>query len=243
MLALTAMQVRRYTENHGRICEPQQLDAWLLSTVVPPAEREIYEEVLSATERQVAARFHFDADRERSIVARGGLRWILSAYCGVSPQALTFRTDTYGKPSLSGVPSAPQFNVSHSGDCVLIGVSLGPCGVDVERSRTRLSEHSIAERFFCPREVKWLRRTQNGFLRLWTMKEAVIKAVGRGLSVPLSDVDVTDIAEGNASTITLETPGLEKQTLWLKELNAAKDYAAAISMVGSEGAVNLCPSS
>jgi hypothetical protein len=61
------------------------------------------------------------------------------------------------------------------------------------------------------------------------------------LSVPLSDVDVTDIAEGNASTITLETPGLEKQTLWLKELNAAKDYAAAIAMVGSEGAVNLCP--
>ena len=241
MLALTAMQVRGYTENHGRICEPQQLDAWLLSTVVLPAEREIYEDVLSATERQVAARFHFDADRERSIVARGGLRRILSAYCGVSPQALTFRTDTYGKPSLSGIPSAPQFNVSHSGDCVLIGVSLGPCGVDVERSHTRLSEHSIAERFFCPREVKWLRRTQNGFLRLWTMKEAVIKAVGRGLSIPLSDVDVTDIAEGNASTITLETPGLEKQTLWLKELNAAKDYAAAISMVGSEGAVNFCP--
>ena len=241
MLALTAMQVRGYTENHGRICEPQQLDAWLLSTVVPLAEREIYEDVLSATERQVAARFHFDADRDRSIVARGGLRRILSAYCGVSPQALTFRTDTYGKPSLSGIPSAPQFNVSHSGDCVLIGVSLVPCGVDVERSQARLSEHSIAERFFCPREVKWLRRNQNGFLRLWTMKEAVIKAVGRGLSIPLSDVDVTDIAEGNASTITLETPGLEKQTLWLKELNAAKDYAAAISMVGSEGAVNFCP--
>ena len=241
MLALTAMQVRGYTENHGRICEPQQLDAWLLSTVVLPAEREIYEDVLSATERQVAARFRFDADRDRSIVARGGLRRILSAYCGVSPQALTFRTDTYGKPSLSGIPSAPQFNVSHSGDCVLIGVSLVPCGVDVERSHARLSEHSIAERFFCPREVKWLRRNQNGFLRLWTMKESVIKAVGRGLSIPLSDVDVTDIAEGNASTITLETPGLEKQTLWLKELNAAKDYAAAISMVGSEGAVNFCP--
>ena len=179
---------------------------------------------------------------DRSSHAEGSAGY-LSAYCGISPQALTFRTDKYGKPSLSGIPSAPQFNVSHSGDCVLIGVSVGPCGVDVERSHRRLSEHSIAERFFCPREVKWLRRTKNGFLRLWTMKEAVIKAVGRGLSVPLSDVDVTDIAEGNASTITLETPGLEKQTLWLKELNAAKDYAAAISMVGSEGAVNLCPSS
>ena len=103
MLALNAMQVRGYTENHGRICEPHHLDAWLLSTVVHPAEREIHQDVLSATERQVAARFHFDADRERSIVARGGLRWILSAHRGVSPQALTFRTDTYGKPSMSGI--------------------------------------------------------------------------------------------------------------------------------------------
>jgi len=242
MLALSAIQVQEYTTNHPQRCEPQHLDAWLLTTRIPLEERSIYERVLSSAEQQAAARFRFEADRERSLVARGGLRWILSAYCGVPPETLKFQVTSYGKPSLLGVAAAPEFNVSHSGDYVLIGVTTGtPCGVDIERPNPRVKQKEIAGRYFCPKEVEWLDRTRQGFLRLWTMKESIIKAVGRGLSIPLSDVDVTDVAEGKTSIMTLRTADLESQTLWLKELDIVEDYAAAVAIIGNEGRVNLFP--
>ena len=205
-------------------------------------ERDIYDRVLSSEERERAGRFRSEADRDRSIVARGGLRWILSTYCACGPEALVFRTREHGKPALVESPVPVEFNVSHSGDCVLIGVTAGDeCGVDIERTRSRLSEEGIAERFFCPREVEWLRRNEKGFFRLWTTKEAIIKAVGRGLSIPLSDVDVTDVVEGKASDITLRTIGLESQTLWLNEMALLEDYASAIAVAGAPREVRLMP--
>src|SRR5262245_50103396 len=99
MLALSATQVRDYA-THARRCEPQRLDIWLLSTRVHSTERQIYEGVLSSSERQKAARFRFEADRERSVVSRGGLRWILSTYCDLAPHELNFQIAKHGKPSL-----------------------------------------------------------------------------------------------------------------------------------------------
>jgi len=242
MRSLSATQLREVTHGRTRHCQLQYLDVWLLSARIDAGERDIYERTLSADELERAGRFHFEADRDRSIVARGSLRRILSTYCACRPEALVFRAGEHGKPALLESSVPVEFNVSHSGDCVLIGVTTGnECGVDIERSRSRLSEEGIAERFFCPREVEWLRRNEKGFLRLWTTKEAIIKAVGRGLSIPLSDVDVTDVVEGRASDITLRTSGLESQTLWLKEMSLLEDYAAAFAVVGSSREIRLMP--
>jgi len=242
MLPLLATQLRDATSGRARHCQTKRLDVWLLSGRIGPAGREIYGSVLSSDERERAGRYRFEADRDRSIAARGGLRWILSTYCACRPEALVFRTREHGKPELVDASVPVQFNVSHSGDCVLIGVTAGDeCGVDIERSRSRLSEQAIAERFFCPREGEWLRRNKEGFLRLWTTKEAIIKAVGRGLSIPLSDVDVTDVVEGKSSDITLKTIGLEPQTLWLKEMSLLEDYAAAFAVVGAAREIRLMP--
>lgn len=242
MLPLSAMQVLDYTHGLTRSCETQCVDIWLLSARLEASEREIYERVLSNEERERAARFHFQADRDRAIVARGGLRQILSTHIGIQPQGLVFQKGAHGKPSVLESAIPIEFNISHAGDCVLIGITMkDECGVDIEQLRSRVSEEAIAERFFCPREVEWLKRTGIGFVRLWTMKEAIVKAVGQGLSIPLSDVDVTDIAEGNVSAITLNTPGLESKTLWLKELNIVEGYAAAAAAVGTEHTIRLMP--
>src|SRR5262249_13729267 len=173
------------------------------------AEREIYQGVLLADERARSDQYVFEIDRARSITARGGLRWLLSSYTGVPPHALEFEEADDGKPLVRGTSIHHEFNVSHSGDDILIGITTGTkCGVDVEGSRTQISEQSIGESFFCRREIQWLRQTEKGFFRLWTIKEAILKAVGRGLSIPLSDVDVTDIVEGRASMISLRVSGL-----------------------------------
>ena len=194
-------------------------------------ERDARWSTLSATEHEQAGRFRFEADRDRFIAARGGLRAILSAYVGAPAAQLAFQTNSHGKPSLSEPGTPIDFNLSHSGECVLIGISRdGPCGVDIESSRPGRAEHEIAERFFCPRELTWLKHTAGGFFRLWTAKEAVIKAVGHGLSIPLSDVDVTDVLDGTASSLVLETPGIEPRTIWLTELTLVAGYASAVAV-------------
>jgi 4'-phosphopantetheinyl transferase len=224
----------------GKLPERQQLDVWLLSTKMTDDERESHWSTLSPDEQERAGRFLFDADRDRSIAARGGLRLILSAYSGVRPADFVFKTGSHGKPSLFGAGIPLEFNVSHSGDCVLVGVTLeSPCGVDIEGSRSTHSELAIAERFFGSRELEWLKQTEGGFLRLWTAKEAIIKAVGRGLSIPLSDVDVTDVVAGRASSIALETSGIERRTIWVDELALVQGYAAAVAVDGDRHSIRL----
>ena len=155
---------------------------------------------------------------------------------------MEFRTGSHGKPALLEPSAALEFNVSHSGDCVLIGVTSGvPCGVDIERVRANTAELAIAEKFFCPREVEWLSRSEKGFPRLWATKEAIIKALGHGLSISLSNVDVTDVVEGKTSSITLRTLGMEPQTLWLNELSLVPSYAAAVATVKEKRIVRLMP--
>ena len=242
MLPLIPRQLLDYTQGQLRSCEPAYCDLWLVSAKVDIPEREILENLLSTNEREHAGRFRFEADRIRSIVARGGLRRILSSYCGTSPHAMEFLTGSHGKPALLNPSSALEFNVSHSGDCVLIAVTSGvPCGVDIELSRPITEEREVVERFFCPREVEWLSRTENGFHRLWAMKEAIIKAMGLGVSIPLSHIDVTDILEGKTSSITLRTPGIEPQMLWLRELFLLSNYAAAVATVQDKRIFRLVP--
>ena len=242
MQFLSPTQLLDYTEGRPRSCESVYCDLWLLSARVDIPERAALEELLSTDEKARAGGFRFEEDRVRSIVARAGLRQILSSYCCTPPRELQFHTASHGKPALIGPYPALEFNVSHSGDCVLIAVTSGvPCGVDIEQGRPNTAEFSIAAKFFCPREVEWLSHTESGFLRLWATKEAIIKAVGHGLSIPLSDVDVTDVVEGKTSSITLRTPGMEPQMLWPKELSLVPNYAAAVATVGEERTVRLMP--
>jgi 4'-phosphopantetheinyl transferase len=241
MLALSGRQLRECVREYTRECAPGHLDLWLLSTLISDPDRPIYDGVLTPEERQRAGRFHFDADRNRFMAGRGGLRWILSLYCGIPPEVLTFETGPHGKPELPPFP-ALSFNVSHSGEYVLIAVTTGTnCGVDIECKRRSANEEGIAQRFFCPREVEWLRRTKDGFLRLWTAKEAIIKAVGGGLSIPLTDVDVTDFVEGKTLTVNLEISGQPAQRLWLQELALVEGYWAAVAVTGERIAIHRMP--
>lgn len=241
MQPLTPRQLFDCTEGQPRSCDPGYCDLWLLSAKVDAPEREILETVLSPRERDYSGRFRFQEDRERSIVARGGLRRILSSYCCTPPRVIEFHTGSHGKPSLLKPASTLEFNISHSGECVLIAVTSGvPCGVDIERRRVEYPELGIAEEFFCPRELAWLSRTKNGFLRIWAVKEAIVKAMGLGLSFPLSDIDTSDVLEGKTSAIMLRTRS-EPQIVWLNELSLLPNYAAAVATIQGRRALRLRP--
>ena len=155
---------------------------------------EALEAVLSSDERRRAASFVFAPDRHRFIVGRGRLRQILSRYVALPPEALRFRYGAHGKPALSPARLALYFNLSHSGGLAALAIAGCDVGVDIEEVRP--VDDAVAGRFFSAREqaaLRGLRRAdwRDAFYRCWTRKEAVVKALGKGLSLRLASFDVS----------------------------------------------------
>src|SRR5262245_40794838 len=157
------------------------------------------EPILSSDERERMRRFHFERDRRCHLVARGLLRTLLGRYLGMAPDKLRFDYSPFGKPSLAaGLVQRPlQFNVSHAVEIVLIAIAAGrTLGIDVEHIRADIAVGEIAARFFSANEQGALATLagdlQHGaFFDCWTRKEAYIKAIGEGLSLPLDQFDVS----------------------------------------------------
>jgi 4'-phosphopantetheinyl transferase len=128
---------------------------------------------------------------------RAPLRALLGAYLGTDADAVALVEGPHGRPELAaGQAQALDFNWSHSGDCALValGRRVAP-GIDVERQRPRPRALEIAQRYFCPPEAQWLaalpsERQNEAFLALWTAKEAVLKALGRGLAFGLHRLQI-----------------------------------------------------
>jgi 4'-phosphopantetheinyl transferase len=152
------------------------------------------EGVLSQEERDRAARFRFEDDSLRSSVGWGLLRLFLGRLLGRDPVSLRFGQNEYGKPFLE---EGPSFNLAHSGAWVLIGVaSGGRLGVDVERPHRIRDLDALAGTVFAPDELAEFRALPPGeradaFYRGWARKEAFIKALGGGLSIPLKEFSVS----------------------------------------------------
>jgi 4'-phosphopantetheinyl transferase len=152
---------------------------------------------LSEEELARAARFQFDRDRHRYIVAHGALRQLLARYVGCTPGELRFGTNRYGKPHL-GNASGLRFNLSHTEDVAVIAIAsaeAGEIGIDVEAVRPLDGMLKIAQQFFRADEAEALHRLPDAaqplaFYRIWTRKEAYLKAIGTGLSTSLDEVRV-----------------------------------------------------
>jgi 4'-phosphopantetheinyl transferase len=152
--------------------------------------------MLSAPERERAARFLFEIHRRRFVAARASLRRVLGLCLDRDPAGLVFDYTDRGRPSLRLAPHPDfDFNLAHSGDLALLAFSSRRVGVDVERLRDMPNALAVARRFFSPREVSALRRLAEdarrvGFFNAWTRKEALIKAVGTGLAA-LKETEVS----------------------------------------------------
>ncbi|MBL0513453.1 4'-phosphopantetheinyl transferase family protein [Aeromonas media] len=120
------------------------------------------------------------------------LRRLLAERLGCPPDALVFRTSEHGKPTL--ISHDWQFNLSHSGDWLVLALcQQGPLGVDVEMGLRRRPVLPLAQRFYAPEEYQWLlalpsREQASAFYRLWSRKEAVLKAQGAGIAAGLDKV-------------------------------------------------------
>jgi 4'-phosphopantetheinyl transferase len=171
------------------------VDIWTWSLDAAPDETDRLLAHLAPDERERAARFFAPRDSARFVVGRGRLREILADYVGEAPAALCFDYGEHGKPRLGHIGRTPPFfNLSHSHGLAVLGVCRDvPIGLDIEAVRP--IKEDIADQFFSAGERQALSRLaesdqQAGFFRCWTRKEAFIKCVGHGLSLPLDSFEV-----------------------------------------------------
>jgi 4'-phosphopantetheinyl transferase len=154
--------------------------------------------VLSREENERAASFTKEQDRVQFVAAHALLRAMLNA-CGGIALDCRFVIGPYGKPRLHPDHHLPDldFNISHTLGAVACGISLGATiGVDIENHTRMTNSLDIAAAYFGRDELATLREAPEAnrdvlFYKFWTLKEAALKATGRGLSVPLSDIVFT----------------------------------------------------
>jgi len=195
---------------------------------------------LAEDERARANRFRFQRDRDHYSAARGSLRAILGRYLGVEPGQLQFCYNPHGKPALARGPGGDglRFNLSHSHGLALFAFARGhELGIDVERIRPEVASEQIAERFFAPGEVAALRALPDhlrttAFFRCWTRKEAYIKALGKGLAIPLAQFEVSLAPEEPPALLRTQPDPREAARWTLQELDPGSGYAAALAVEG-----------
>lgn len=215
-----------------------EVHVWRATLDRPPQVTERMLRLLSADERERAARFHFARDRSRFIVGRAVLRTLLARYLGAAPEELAFQYGEFRKPAL---PGGPAFNLSHSGAVALYAFSAyTEVGIDVELDDADFASERIAERFFSPAEVQALRslplqQQPRAFLSCWTRKEAFIKARGDGLSLPLDSFDVTLAPELPAALLRTAWCSDEARHWQMQDISDRKaGYVAAVAVRGKK---------
>ncbi len=150
---------------------------------------------LDTGECRRAERFTVDHPRRIFIAARAALRRTLGERLGRDPTSLTFALGPHGKPEIDP-PSALKFNLSHSGNTIVIALTEGlDLGIDVEELDRDTPTKRLARRFFAEAESHAVEHTGEAnrnrvFFHCWTAKEAVLKATGSGLTVPVREVEV-----------------------------------------------------
>jgi 4'-phosphopantetheinyl transferase len=224
------------------ILADDEVHIWRASLSVPDARAGELARMLANDEKERAARFHFERDRRRFIAGRSALRTILGHYMQTDPASLQFHYGPQGKPSLANQSSRVHlnFNLAHSHELALLTFTRGrEIGVDLEYVRPLHYLDQVAARFFSAHEYAELEKLpvsqrQTAFFNCWTRKEAYIKAIGEGLSMPLGDFDVSLTPGEAAALIDVQNQPLEAGRWAMHALQPAANYIAALAVEGHD---------
>ena len=186
-------------ENNRIYPQMPSSDIWLIHYPDFSSKVTYYESLLCVDEVKQANRFYFPKDRIRYTITHGILRLLIGNYLKIQPKDVIFYKNQYGKPFiLTEINYIDlKFNISHSRDGIVMVFSQGKeLGIDIEYLKKDIPVNEIAERFFSSFEVQKLNSLPESqqfeaFYNCWTRKESYIKAIGKGLSIPLDSFDVT----------------------------------------------------
>ena len=204
---------------------------WIVPVDLPPEAEARCRDVLDDSERARAAAFLSQRDRRQYTVAHGALRILAGRALRVTPSALCWNPGTYGKPALAAPWSGLSTSLSHSADLVAVAIAAGRAvGVDIQHLVPRLDVVAMSARFFPPAEAKYVATGHDAsvraerFTRLWSRKEAVVKAAGGrlwpNLGIAVLGCDVVSCAD---------SPGAHQ----VADVPAPAGYRAAVALAGA----------
>lgn len=223
----------------GRISVPDDERVHVWQASVAATSVTAMAALLDDDEHARASRFVFSKDREQFVAARGWLRTFLGAYLSCDPRDVRFAYGAQGKPTCATVKNAVdlRFNVSHSGDVVLLAFACGrDVGVDVERMSVHVDPVELGRTCFSEAEQAVVQGTERSarlgaFFRFWTAKEAYIKLLGGGLSIPLSDFTV-EVSDNDSLWRVSAVSGL-CDSVTVRPLVVPEGYQAAVAVDGT----------
>jgi 4'-phosphopantetheinyl transferase len=225
-------------------CRINEVHVWRTSVDLAASDFARLQQILSSDEREKADRFRFEVDRRCSVIGRGSLRVLLGQILDLPPESLQIECNEFGKPGLAKNHLQLRFNLSHSGNLILIAVARGRAvGVDVEKIQSNLDLDAIAARFFSTNERKILASLvgsarQQAFFSCWTRKEAYLKARGLGLTVPLDEFEVSFLPHEEARLLVTRNDPADAQRWRLMAIDLSPDYVAALAAEGSDWKLN-----
>lgn len=195
---------------------------------------------LDEEEIRRAEKFRFESDYARYVLSHAMLRRCLGSYVDVQPKRIVLASDQNGKPHLVDPTDAGiTFNLSHSGDCILIGFAKNRAiGVDIERLRSLKDMEHVVDLSFSASERAAFRALAvqdqlAAFYRIWVQKEAYLKACGSGLKLPLDKVSVTADPHQPVALHAVDTAEASNAREWLMhEMTTAPGYMA-VAVVGN----------
>lgn len=204
-----------------------------------------YEEKLPLSEKIRASKYHYQIHRNRYATRHALLRLIIGRYHGIRFYEEEFCLGEHGKPYLSNTNGRDNiyFNISNSESMGIYAFSRNSeIGVDIEYIRNISEMEQIAERFFSVKEDEFFRslprsQKREAFFNCWTRKEALIKALGDGLSRPLDKFDVS-LVRGEPARLLRIGEDSKIASRWLiQDLKPAPGFAAALA---AEGPLRCC---
>ena len=183
--------------------------------------------LLSPFRQQKIAILRHDKDKNRSLAAGLLLDHALDAY-GLQERSVEYELGEWGKPVLKYRPEI-CFSLSHSGDYAICTIGDKPVGNDIERIKE--GRLKVANRFFAKEELSWLYEAKGQeaqtwrMFRLWTMKESFLKAVGRGMSLPLQDFSIHMDEESGRARVR---HSVDAKYYHLREYRESAGYCTAV---------------
>ncbi|MET0387445.1 MAG: 4'-phosphopantetheinyl transferase superfamily protein [Polyangiales bacterium] len=203
---------------------------------------------LSPDEQARYTRFRFPDDAAVYLVAHALTRRVLARALGCDPRALSFALREHGRPELAGPAAASglRFNLSHTRGLVACGIAAhDDLGVDVEELGRRVEIEGLARRVFSPRERAGLdalsgEAQRARFFELWTLKEAYVKATGKGLASPLQGISFL-AEQPDPVPIVFDDPSHDDASRWTFRRHPVDTthYVSAALKAGGTAAISF----